>query len=421
MPLNPAQLEQCSHEYYTRGYMSGRDRFYDHMKRQYPAPNITILGPSPYDSRDDIAEFLKHQLVNQLFQFQRKSRIVSSHIPFRPFFSLSLDLIDKSNNPSAGYHYILVIIDNFSRYLWAYPLKRKTSLETASRLEEFLNDIDTNWYLGPHPIKFINQDNGSEFKDEFETILRNRNIRISKTIPYLPQSNGIIERCNGTLKRIINKLIFTRENGDYSKWNRYLSQAVDIYNKSINTSTGFIPHESVMFQNQVDLQKVIDSIKEHGITKPTPFQNAYLQGQHVRLRIPKGKLDKFDKPNWSLQEYKISEVILPTDTSIKKAIAKPTRYKIRPIDDNGNFIGPELEPLFVKESIQAIPPLLGLQSLKPPKTRRTAPVLDGYIINPPDPTPIQPVAPLPGWILNNPQANANLMNVNFLNNLFRGN
>ena len=285
----------------------------------------------------------------------------------------------------------------------------------ASKLEEFLNDIDTNWYLGPHPIKFINQDNGSEFKDEFETILRNRNIRISKTIPYLPQSNGIIERCNGTLKRIINKLIFTRENGDYSKWNKYLSQAVDIYNKSINTSTGFIPHESVMFQNQVDLQKVIDSIKKHGITKVAPFQNAYLECQHVRLRIPKGKLSKFDKPNWSLQEYKISEVILPTDTSIKKAIAKPTRYKIRPIDDNGNFDGIELDPLYVKESILAIPPFLGVQSLKPPKTRRTAPVLDRYVINPPQ------LAPLPAWILNNPQDNANLMNANFLNNLFRGN
>ena len=75
----------------------------------------------------------------------------------------------------------------------------------------------------------------------------------------------------------------------------------------------------------------------------------------------------------------------------------------------------------MKESIQAIPPLLGVQSLKPPKTRRTAPVLDGYIINPPQLAPIKPVAPLPGWILNNPQDNANLMNANFLNNLFRGN
>jgi len=133
----------------------------------------------------------------------------------------------------------------------------------------------------------------------------------------------------------------------------------------------------------------------------------------VRLRILKGKLDKFDKPNWSLQVYNISEVILPTDTSIKKAIAKPTRYEIRPIDDNGNINGPEQEPLYVKESILAIPPFLGLQSLKEPKSRRNAPVLDGYVINAPDPIPIAPVAPLPAWIINAPQANANLMDVRF--------
>ena len=46
---------------------------------------------------------------------------------------------------------------------------------------------------------------------------------------------------------------------------------------------------------------------------------------------------------------------------------------------------------------------------------------DEYVIHPPQLAPIQPVAPLPGSILNNPQDNANLMNANFLNNLFRGN
>ena len=47
-------------------------------------------------------------------------------IPRRPFHSLSLDLIDKSNKPSYNkglqYRYILVIIDNFSRYIFAIHL-----------------------------------------------------------------------------------------------------------------------------------------------------------------------------------------------------------------------------------------------------------------------------------------------------------
>ena len=93
-----------------------------------------------------------------------------------------------------------------------------------------------------------------------------------------------------------------------------------------------------------------------------------------------GKLDKFDKNNFSEQKYKITNVIIPTDTELKKA-AKPTRYKIRPIDDDGNFEGKEQDPLYIKESILAIPPLLGYQKKNKIKIRATVPVLPGYVIN----------------------------------------
>ena len=56
--------------------------------------------PDIFTSRDDIGEWLKFQEVNQFFQYQKKPKVVSSMIPRRPFHSLSLDLIDKSNNPS---------------------------------------------------------------------------------------------------------------------------------------------------------------------------------------------------------------------------------------------------------------------------------------------------------------------------------
>ena len=37
--------------------------------------------------------------------------------------------------------------------------------------------------------------------------------------------------------------------------------------------------------------------------------------------------------------------------------AKPVRYRIQPIDDNGNLIGREQVHNYVRESILAIPPL----------------------------------------------------------------
>jgi len=86
---------------------------------------------------------------------------------------------------------------------------------------------------------------------------------------------------------------------------------------------------------------------------------------------------------------------------LKKAAAKPTRYKIRPIDDDGNLEGKEQDPLYIKESILAIPPLLGYQKKNKIKTRATVPVLPGYVIN-------------------TPQDNADAVDFNLLNNLLYG-
>ena len=95
--------------------------------------------------------------------------------------------------------------------------------------------------------------------------------------------------------------------------------------------------------------------------------------QHVRLRIPKNKLDKFDRENWSSQIFKITRVIFRTKKEMEGEAAKPVRYRIQPIDDNGNLIGKEQIHNYVRESILAIPPLLGYQTM--------IPNLYGYVIN----------------------------------------
>ena len=42
----------------------------------------------------------------------------------------------------------------------------------------------------------------------------------------MPQSNSIVERANGVIKRIINKLIYNHMNEDYSKWSHFIDDAV---------------------------------------------------------------------------------------------------------------------------------------------------------------------------------------------------
>jgi hypothetical protein len=63
----------------------------------------------------------------------------------------------------------------------------------------------------------------------------------------MPQSNSIVERANGAIKRIINKLIFNHANKDYSKWSHFINDAVKIYNDTMNVSTGKIPNNAALF------------------------------------------------------------------------------------------------------------------------------------------------------------------------------
>jgi hypothetical protein len=51
-------------------------------------------------------------------------------------------------------------------------------------------------------------DNGGEFKRDFKEKPKDLNIRISNTIPCIPESNSIVERSNGIIKGIFKKLIF---------------------------------------------------------------------------------------------------------------------------------------------------------------------------------------------------------------------
>jgi hypothetical protein len=145
-----------------------------------------------------------------------------------------------------------------------------------------------------------------------------------------------------------------------------------VYYNKINTTIEVTPAQAVEYEHEDDYSNVINSVKDKAI-KPSPFQNSYAEGQVVRLRIPKGQLDKFDKPNWSEQKYTITTVLQQSEYSTNHTSAKPKRYKITP------FGGREQSVRYVRESLLAIPPIL-----KPPK-KSTPPLpplgLDGYTVN----------------------------------------
>ena len=83
------------------------------------------------------------------------NKIVYNHIDETWSIDLT-DMVDFKTSNNKGYRYIFIITDNFSKYLWAIPLKNKYSQTITN---EFSNILTTS---KRHPGK-LESDRGAEF------------------------------------------------------------------------------------------------------------------------------------------------------------------------------------------------------------------------------------------------------------------
>ena len=155
-----------------------------------------------------VKDFL-HSIPEYQRQMQVKS---SSHIlpvtSNRRLGYVQIDLLDYSQNTSPNqYKYIMNIIDIYSRKCWLFPLKQKRPSDTKVAL--------LSWYKLIKPLipegknVRLSTDQGSEWRGVFQSELEKLNI--THLTSNQPQIHGSIERCNQTIRRIIQRLV--EENG----------------------------------------------------------------------------------------------------------------------------------------------------------------------------------------------------------------
>jgi len=83
-------------------------------------------------------------------------------------------------------------------------------------------------------------DQGSQFmSDVMVEVSRLLSIRNLVSTPYHPQTNGLVERFNGTLKAMLKKLCAERP----KDWDQYLESVLFAYREVKQESTGFSPFE----------------------------------------------------------------------------------------------------------------------------------------------------------------------------------
>jgi transposase InsO family protein len=99
--------------------------------------------------------------------------------------------------------YILLFIDDATRYTWCYILERKSDAETNFR--EWKAEMFTQYDL---KVKRFRTDGGGEFTSKrFLRYLRELGVRKETTAPYSPQSNGVVERANRTIVERVRSML----------------------------------------------------------------------------------------------------------------------------------------------------------------------------------------------------------------------
>jgi hypothetical protein len=103
---------------------------------------------------------------------------------------LHMDLMGTTRTSSlGGRKYILVIVDDYSRYTWAFLLWEKSdAFEAAHHLFKKIQ-IEQNC-----PIMRIHSDHGREFENaRFEEFCHSYGIQHEFSSPITPQQNGVVE------------------------------------------------------------------------------------------------------------------------------------------------------------------------------------------------------------------------------------
>ncbi|KAL0333939.1 UNVERIFIED_CONTAM: Retrovirus-related Pol polyprotein from transposon TNT 1-94 [Sesamum angustifolium] len=155
-----------------------------------------------------------------------------------PLELIHSDICDlKFVQTRGGKKYFITFIDDCTRYCYVYLLRSKDEALEAFKL--YKNEVENQL---SKTIKAIRNDRGGEYGAPFEEFCSEFGIIHQTTAPYSPQSNGIAERKNRTLKEMMNAMLIN-SGLPQNLWGEAILSANHILNKIPQKDKNETPYE----------------------------------------------------------------------------------------------------------------------------------------------------------------------------------
>ena len=198
----------------------------------------------------DVADFCRSCGTCQKFQRRKVPRAPLIPLPVidEPFSRVAMDIVGPLPRSCSGNRYVLVLCDYSTRYPEAIPLRAIDAETIALELVKIFSRVGI-------PQEILT-DQGSNFQSQLlKELYRLLHINALRTSPYHPQTDGLVERFNQTLKSMLRKV--ATDNG--KDWDKLIPPLLFAYREVPQESTGFSPFELLYGR---DVRGPLDVLKE---------------------------------------------------------------------------------------------------------------------------------------------------------------
>jgi transposase InsO family protein len=244
------------HKYHSEFAHSGVNKLYDMLCERVWWPRML---------RDVVAYIQKCSVCQRSKGGVNKVLTRPMNLPTRPWSHVHFDHVGPLPTTDNGNMYILTVVDRFTRYAEAFPVKDLTSEETAKILVE---KIICRYGLP----EVVGSDRGPVVVGMvLNQVFKILGVKRVKTSAHHAQSNGVVEIFNKTLKQSLR--IWSSEH--QRDWDELLPFALFAYNTSIHTLLRETPY---YLNHGIQARDITDEL-----TQSDYYRNANIHGYAYEL------------------------------------------------------------------------------------------------------------------------------------------
>ena len=237
-----------------------------HLGRKKTEQQVSARAYWPGWRTDVAAEVMKCEPCAQYHRDKApRQTLLQPFSAGEPFEVISVDITGKHPKSTKGNEYIVTVMDIFSKWGEAIPVR----VHTAPVVAKVLMDHVFSRFGMPRRLL---TDQGKEFESElFRELCVHMEIEKIRTSPYRPSTNGCVERFHRTLNAMIGKVV----QHDQRNWDEKLPSIMAAYRAARHESTGYSPN-FIMFgrENRAPVDIVLGDI-------PQEEQHYYSYNEYV--------------------------------------------------------------------------------------------------------------------------------------------